>query len=89
VIVSTGATVDHESVVEDGAHLSPGVRLAGRVHVGRGAWLGLGAAVIDEIRIGARTVVGAGAVVVRDLPPGVVAFGVPARVVREVGGLRR
>ncbi|HEX2088196.1 MAG TPA: hypothetical protein VHF89_21090 [Solirubrobacteraceae bacterium] len=35
--------------------------------------------------IGEHTVVGAGAVVTRDLPAGVVAAGVPARVQREIG----
>ena len=35
--------------------------------------------------IGENTVVGAGAVVTRDLPAGVVAAGVPARVRREIG----
>ena len=35
--------------------------------------------------IGQDTVVGAGAVVTRDLPAGVVAAGVPARVRREIG----
>ena len=35
--------------------------------------------------IGDDTVVGAGAVVTRDLPAGVVAYGNPARVVREIG----
>ena len=35
--------------------------------------------------IGEDTVVGAGAVVTRDLPAGVVAAGVPARVRREIG----
>jgi maltose O-acetyltransferase len=36
------------------------------------------------VTIGADTVVGAGAVVTRDLPAGVVAAGVPARVLREI-----
>ena len=35
--------------------------------------------------IGQDTVVGAGAVVTRDLPAGVVAAGVPARVLRDIG----
>jgi acetyltransferase-like isoleucine patch superfamily enzyme len=37
------------------------------------------------VTIGEDTVVGAGAVVTRDLPAGVVAAGVPARVLREIG----
>jgi acetyltransferase-like isoleucine patch superfamily enzyme len=37
------------------------------------------------VRIGDDAVVGAGALVTRDVPAGVVAVGVPARVVREIG----
>jgi maltose O-acetyltransferase len=37
------------------------------------------------VTIGDDTVVGAGAVVTRDLPAGVVAAGVPARALREIG----
>jgi maltose O-acetyltransferase len=48
-------------------------------------WLGGGAIVCPGVSIGERTVVGAGAVVTRDLPAGVVAYGNPARVVREIG----
>jgi maltose O-acetyltransferase len=36
------------------------------------------------VTIGDDTVVGAGAVVTRDLPAGVVAAGVPARVLRQI-----
>jgi maltose O-acetyltransferase len=50
-----------------------------------GVWLGGGVIVLPGVTIGAGTVVGAGAVVTRDLPPGVVAVGNPARVLREVG----
>jgi maltose O-acetyltransferase len=48
-------------------------------------WLGGGAIVCPGVTIGQDTVVGAGAVVTRDLPAGVVAAGVPARILREIG----
>jgi maltose O-acetyltransferase len=47
---------------------------------------GGGTIVCPGVTIGDDTVVGAGAVVTRDLPAGVVAFGVPARVQRELDG---
>lgn len=50
----------------------------------RGCRVGSGVTVMSGIEIGQNTVVGAGAVVTRNLPPGVVAFGVPAYVQREV-----
>jgi UDP-N-acetylbacillosamine N-acetyltransferase len=84
VIVNTGASVDHECVLEDGVHVGPGAHLAGRVHVGKCAWIGIGATVTDGVRIGAGALIGAGAVAVRDIPAGVVAYGVPARVIRQV-----
>ena len=46
-------------------------------------WLGTGAKVLDGVRIGRNVVVGANAVVNGDLPEGVVAGGVPARVIRK------
>jgi maltose O-acetyltransferase len=53
------------------------------IAIGNNVWLGGGAIVCPGVTIGDDTVVGAGAVVVRDLPDGVVAVGVPARVVRR------
>ncbi len=50
-----------------------------------GVWLGAGVIVCPGVSIGENTVVGAGAIVTRDLPAGVVAYGNPARVIREIG----
>lgn len=54
------------------------------VTIGDGVWLGAGAIVCPGVSIGENTVVGAGSVVTRDLPAGVVAYGNPARVAREI-----
>jgi maltose O-acetyltransferase len=61
-----------------------GVEAAEPITIGDNVWLGGGVIVCPGVTIGRDTVVGAGAVVTRDLPPGVLAVGSPARVVREL-----
>ncbi|MDO9129626.1 MAG: acetyltransferase [Anaerolineales bacterium] len=84
VIINTGATVDHDCEVGDGAHLSPGGNLAGRVKVGSLSFLGTGVSVSPRVQIGSNVIIGAGAVVISDIPDGVLAYGVPARVIRDL-----
>lgn len=86
VIVNTCASVDHECVVGDAVHIGPGSRLGGCVVVGDGAWIGIGATIFDRIEIGCRSIIGGGSVVTRDVPKDVVAYGVPAKVVRALHG---
>jgi maltose O-acetyltransferase len=70
--------------------IDPGPRRVGweyaePISIADNVWLGGGVIVCPGVTIGQDTVVGAGAVVTRDLPAGVVAAGVPARVLREIG----
>lgn len=78
-ILNTRCSVDHDNVLEDGVHVSPGAALAGGVSLGCCAWIGIGASVIQGISIGAHARIGAGSAVIRDIPPGVTAVGCPAR----------
>jgi acetyltransferase EpsM len=83
-IVNVGATVSHDCSIGDFTNLNPGVTICGDVRIDEGCFIGAGATVIDKVWIGAWTVVGAGAVVVGPLPAGVLALGVPARIMRRL-----
>lgn len=54
------------------------------VRIGRSAWLGANVTVLPGVSIGAGAVVGAGSVVTKDVAPGTVVAGVPARHLRDV-----
>ena len=45
-------------------------------------WLGYRTIVLDGVCIGQGAVIGAGSVVTQDIPPGAIAVGVPARIVK-------
>ena len=56
----------------------------GPTRIGSNCWFGVGCVVTSGVTIGDRCVVGANSVVTRDLPPGVIAAGAPAKVIREI-----
>jgi acetyltransferase-like isoleucine patch superfamily enzyme len=58
-------------------------RVSKGIQVGAEAWIGAGVTVQDGVTIGAGTIIGAGAVVTESMPPGVIAVGLPARVLRQ------
>lgn len=57
------------------------------VVIGAHCWIGASAVVLANV--GSGSTIGAGSVVVKELPPGVVAVGNPARVIRQSAAARR
>ena len=86
VIINTHATIDHDSVLHAGAQVAAGVHTAGRAIIGYGAFVGVGAVLGPGVTIGDGSIVGAGSVVLTDVPPNVLAFGTPAKVIRQLTG---
>lgn len=78
-IVNTSSSLDHDNVIEDYVHISPGAKLAGTVKIGKGSWIGIGSVVSNNVNICSECKVGAGAVVVKDITEPGTYVGVPAR----------
>lgn len=63
VILNTNCSVDHDSIVHDFAHISPGAIICGGCEIGEGAWVGANATVIHGMKVAPWTVVPAGSTV--------------------------
>lgn len=52
------------------------------VRIGNDVWIGAGCSILPGVTVGDGAVIGARAVVTKDIPPGAIAVGVPAKVIR-------
>lgn len=88
----TGVVIGQTAVIEDNVTIYHGVTLGGVGRVGQvngkrhptlkeGSIIGAGAQVLGDITIGANAKVGANSVVSSDIPEGLTAIGIPARVI--------
>jgi sugar O-acyltransferase (sialic acid O-acetyltransferase NeuD family) len=78
-IINTSSSLDHDNIIEDYVHISPGVRTAGSVVIGKSTWLGIGSVISNNVNICSGCKVGAGAVVVKDITEPGTYVGVPVR----------
>jgi len=82
VFCLSGCVINHDDVVEDHVVMASQVALAGSVHVEAGCYLGQSCTVREYLRIGRGSLIGMAAVVCKDVPPGSVMVGNPARFLR-------
>lgn len=82
VILNLACTVGHETSIGDYSAFMPTCNISGEVTIGECTFWGTGAKIINRCRVGDHVTIGAGAVVVRDIPSGVTAVGVPAKIIK-------
>lgn len=68
----------------DSEQRANGLEIARPITVGDNVWIGANVSVLPGVSIGNNTIIGAGSVVNKDIPDGVIAAGVPCRVIRKI-----
>jgi maltose O-acetyltransferase len=54
------------------------------ITIGKNVWIGGGAIILPGVTIGDNAVIGAGSVVTKDIPENTLAFGTPAKVIKQL-----
>ncbi len=84
VFIAPGTVLSCASHPVDMEQRLAGINVSKPICLKRGVWLGAHVTVLGGVTIGEGAVIAAGAVVTKDIPAGVVAGGVPCRVIREI-----
>lgn len=82
-IVNTNSSIDHDGEMGQYASIAPGCCAGGNVSLGAFSAICLGTNVIENITIAEQTIIGAGSLVVSDIEDHVVAYGSPAKIIRQ------
>jgi len=88
-IINTKASLDHDNLLGNFTCVSPGVTTGGNVIIHDFAFIGLGSNIIQKITIEKNTIIGAGSTVVKNIQENVVAFGSPAKVIRQANDFEK
>lgn len=76
---------DETHTIVDGKVEDRNAFTASRITIGDDVWIGAKAIILPGVTIGDRAIIAAGAVVTKHVPEGMVAGGVPAKVIKKVG----
>ncbi len=82
-ILNTKSSLGHDSVMKKFSSLAPNATTGGHVSIGEFSAVSIGATVIQSIKIGKHSVIGAGALVLDDIGNNLIAFGSPAKAIKE------
>lgn len=91
-MIDMGAIIGAKAKIGKNSHIGANAVIAGvleppskkEVVIGNNVLIGANATILEGVTIGDNSIIGANSVVTKDIPSGVVAFGVPAKVIRKI-----
>lgn len=86
-IIYYNSIITHDCKIGDFVEISPSVTLLGRSTVGSYSQIGANATILPDVVIGENVIIGAGSVVTKNLPDNCLAFGIPAKIIKELNHL--
>ena len=92
IIIGDRCTITYGCVIlshdASARHINPDDNGSGIVVIEDDVYIGVNSVVLRNVRIGRNSVIVAGSVVSKDIPPNVIAFGNPAKVIKEIERFR-
>ena len=82
-IININSSLGHFSIMEDFSSLSGAVMSGGYVHYKEYSAVSLGVILFDRLSVGKHSVIGAGSLVTKDIEDGILAYGNPAKKIRN------
>lgn len=82
--INVSSVIGHDVNIGRYASISYSVNISGHVNIGNMTYVGAGTTIREKISIGSNSFIGMGSVVTKDIPDGVLAYGVPARVIKKI-----
>jgi len=83
VFIGGGAVIGHHNQIGDNVVIGGGCAFGGSVSIGSFTTVGVGVSIKPGIKIESNCIIGVGAAVVKNLPAGVIAAGVPAKILKN------
>jgi len=62
----------------------PNLNMFGKIEIEDNCFVGMNSIILPNVKVGRNSIVGAGSVVTKDIPPGSVVAGVPARIIGTI-----
>ena len=82
-IINTNSTIGHDTKIENFSSIAPGVNIGGGVSINTCSAISLGVNILESIKIGKYSVIGAGSLVNKNIKDYKIAYGLPAREIRN------
>lgn len=87
-LIYYNSIITHDCILGDFVEIAPSVTLLGRCIIGSHSQIGANSTILPDVKIGQNVIIGAGSVVTKNIPNNCLAFGIPAKIIKELNPLK-